>query len=84
MMKMAKTATEMTPPVVEVYSVSPLYLMNLLEGKRSTDLKALLAQEKNEGILIFSIIYLLVLLLFLGVYAEKRGVDNEPRMRVRW
>ena len=55
MMKMAKTATEMTPPVVEVYSVYPLYLINLLEGKRSTDLKALLAHEKNEGILIFSI-----------------------------
>ena len=43
------TATEIMPPVVEVYSVYPLYLTNLLEGKRSTNLKALLMVEEKEG-----------------------------------
>ena len=43
------TATETMPPVVEVYSVYPLYLTSLLEGKRSTALKALLNTEKKEG-----------------------------------
>ena len=51
MAKMAMTTTEIIPPVVEVYSVSPLYLINLLEGKRSTVRKALLAHEKNDGII---------------------------------
>ena len=40
----------MTPPVVVVYSLSPLYLSSLLVGKRSTALKALLTTAKKEGI----------------------------------
>ena len=50
MMKMMMTAVEITPPVVVVYSLSPLYLNSLLVGKRSTVLKALLSVEKKEGI----------------------------------
>lgn len=50
-MKMTMTATEMIPPLVEVYSAYPLYLSNLLLGKRSKDLKKLLQQLKQEGMI---------------------------------
>ena len=49
MTKTTITRTEMIPPVVEVYSVSPLYRTSLFEGKRSTVLKALETLEKKPG-----------------------------------
>ena len=41
MMKITMTAMEMIPPVEVVYSLSLLYLRNLLLGKKSTALKNL-------------------------------------------
>jgi len=41
MIRMMMMAAEHIPPVVVVYSVSPLYLRNLLVGNRSIDLKNL-------------------------------------------
>jgi hypothetical protein len=49
-MKMTMTAVEINPPVVVVYSVSPLYRKSLLVGKRSTERKNLLPKVKKEGI----------------------------------
>jgi hypothetical protein len=46
-MKMIMINVETMPPVVVVYSLSPLYRSSLLLGKRSTALKVPVAQEKN-------------------------------------
>ena len=48
--RITKMATEIMPPVVEVYSVYPLYLTRLLEEKKSMLLNALLIVER-QGIL---------------------------------
>ena len=47
---MVMTITEMKPPVVELYSVYPLYLTSLAVGKRSSALKAFETVEKKVGI----------------------------------
>ena len=52
--KMMMTAAEMIPPVVVVYSVSPLYLRILLVGKRSTERRNLLPIVTKDGISQFS------------------------------
>ena len=46
MIKIVMTASEINPPVVELYYVYPLYLTNLAVGNRSINLKALLAVER--------------------------------------
>ncbi len=51
-MKMIMINVETMPPVVVVYSLSPLYRSSLLLGKRSTALKVPVAQEKRDGIML--------------------------------
>ena len=50
MMKIVMTIIDTSPPVVELYSVSPLYRTSLAVGNRSSILIPFEAVEKNEGI----------------------------------
>ena len=52
MMKTTRMRIESTPPVMVVYSGSPLYLRKVLLGKRSKNLRNLLKPERQEVIVL--------------------------------